>query len=251
VDVSLVGGNMAKYLQIEKEIRNAILLKNLNPDDRIMTEEQLCGKYGVSRMTVNKAISNLVQGGYIYRIPGKGSFVRSLHVTKRSALGQSFTDDMLSQGLKAGSKLLDYHVKRGGDIPDIASYLQLSEDDFIHCFTRLRTGNDLPIAISHTWVSGVCVPMIDLGCLEKSFYVYLKTIGLKISYLEGEMTATLPTEEQRTLLGIRDEALLLNVHKTYLTDGRIVEYIRTYYVGSRYSYSFVGKMPDEDADNDT
>jgi DNA-binding GntR family transcriptional regulator len=197
-------------------------------------------------MTVNKAISNLVQGGYIYRIPGKGSFVRNLRVTKHAALGRSFTDDMLSQGIEAGSKLIDYHVKRGGDIPNVASHLQLAEDDFIHCFTRLRTGNDLPIAISYTWVSGVCVPMIDLGCLEKSFYAYLKTLGLKISYLEGEMTAALPTEEQRAHLGIRDEALLLNVHKTYLADGRIVEYIRTYYVGSRYSYSFVGKMPDEE-----
>lgn len=236
----------AKYLQIEKDIRNDIVLKNLKPDDRILTEEQLCEKYGVSRMTVNRAISNLVGGGYIYRVPGRGSFVRNIHVTKYAARGQSFTDDMRSLGLKAGSKLLDYCVKKGEDIPDIAQKLELSGSDFIHCFTRLRTGDDLPIAISTTWVSSRCVPVIDVSWLERSFYEYVKSIGLQISYLEGEMTAILPTEEQKTLLGIRDEALLLNTHRTWLVDGRIMEYIRTCYVGSRYSYSFVGRMTDEE-----
>jgi len=237
-------GNVVKYLQIEKDIRNDIFQRNLNPDDQIMTEEQLCGKYGVSRMTVNKAISNLVNSGYIYRVPGKGSFVRNIHVTKHVALGRSFTDDMLSLGLKPGSHLMDYCVKKAGDIPDVALKLNLSDVDFIHCFTRLRTGDDLPVAISYTNVSSKCVPAIDVSWLERSFYEYVKNIGLTISHMEGEMTAILPTEEQQVLLGIKDEALLLNTHKTYLTDGRVMEYIRTYYVGSRYSYSFVGKMYD-------
>ena len=239
-----MGRSTAKYLRIEKDIKNDIVLKNLSPDERIMTEEQLCEKYGVSRMTVNRAISNLVAEGYVYRVPGRGSFVRSAHVTKHAARGQSFTDDMRSLGLRPGSRLIDYCVKKGKDIPDIAQKLELEDCDFIHCFTRLRTGDELPIAISHTYVSGRCVPVIDVSWLEKSFYEYVRTLGLRISYLEGEMTATLPTEDQKTLLGIRDEALLLNTHRTFLVDGRIMEYIRTYYVGSRYSYSFVGRMAD-------
>jgi DNA-binding GntR family transcriptional regulator len=70
--------------------------------------------------------------------------VRNLRVTKHAALGRSFTDDMLSQGIKAGSKLIDYHVKRGEDIPNVASHLQLPEDDFIHCFTRLERATTCP-----------------------------------------------------------------------------------------------------------
>ncbi|MDR3231211.1 MAG: GntR family transcriptional regulator [Synergistaceae bacterium] len=239
-----MSGSFVKYLQIEKDIRNDILLKNLRPDDRIMTEEQLCEKYGVSRMTVNKAISNLVNGGYIYRVPGRGSFVCRFHVTKHATKGQSFTDDMLSLGLQPGSKLIDYRVIKGENVPDVASKLNLSASDFIHYFTRLRTGNDLPIAISYTYVSGKCVPVIDVNWLEKSFYEYVKSIGLRISHMEGEMTAVLPTEEQKGYLGVRDEALLLSAHKTCLVDGRVMEYIRTYYAGSRYSYSFVARMPD-------
>ena len=238
------GKGTAKYLQIERDVRRDIVLKNLKPDDRIMTEEQLCEKYGVSRMTVNKAISNLVAGGYIYRVPGRGSFVRNTLVTKRAARGQSFTDDMRSLGLRPGSRLLDYCVKKGEEIPEIAEKLELSGSDFIHCFTRLRTGDDLPIAVSYTCVSGLCVPVIDVSWLEKSFYEYVKSLGLSISHLDGEMTAVLPTPEQKVLLAIRDEALLMNTHRTYLVDGRIMEYIRTCYVGSRYSYSFVGRMTD-------
>jgi GntR family transcriptional regulator len=48
----------------------------------------------------------------------------------------------------------------------------------------------------------------------------------------------MPTEEQQKILDIKNEALLLNTHISYLDDKRPVEYIQTYYVGSRYAYSY-------------
>ena len=45
-----------------------------------------------------------------------------------------------------------------------------------------------------------------------------------------------PTEEQKKLLGIENEALLKSFHNTYLDNGDILEYIETYYIGSMYTY---------------
>ncbi len=52
---------------------------------------------------------------------------------------------MKSIGLKAGARLLSYELLRADDIPTIAKKLELSGNDFIHYFVRLRTGNDKPI----------------------------------------------------------------------------------------------------------
>lgn len=227
------------YRQIEQDIIEAIASKNLKPNDQIMTEEKLCKKYGVSRTTINRALSNLVNAGYIYRVPGKGSFVRVPKGATKFNTSSGFSEDMVSLGLKPGAKLLEYLVKRGREVPEAARKLQLGEDDLIHYFVRLRTGNDLPMALSYTYISGKCVPAIDLSCLEKSFYDYIdNTLGLVRSYLDGEMTACMPTPEQAELLAIENEALLYNTHVSYLDTGQPFEYIHTYYVGSRYSYYY-------------
>lgn len=236
---------LTKYMRIENDIREDITLQRLKMNEQIMTEEQLCEKYRVSRMTANKAISNLVAKGYIRRVPGKGSFVRNPHISKQVGISRSFTDDMLSMGLNPGSRLIEYSVKRASEIPDVAEKLSLSPCDLIHFFIRLRTGDDLPIAISYTYVSSLCIPAVDISCLEKSFYEYVASLGLEIGDVEGEFTATLPNEDQKEHLGIRDEALLLYSHTTYMKDGRAMEYIRTYYVGSRYSYCFKSCMRGE------
>lgn len=71
-----------KYKEIENYIINLIKTEKLHVDDQIETEEQLCERFGVSRMTVNKAITNLSDEGYIIRIAGKGSFVSTTHISK-------------------------------------------------------------------------------------------------------------------------------------------------------------------------
>ena len=229
----------AVYLQIEQDIIQSISSNKLRIDDQIMTEEQLCKKYNVSRMTINKTVASLVSKGYIYRIPGKGSFVKSNLVSKKIGRCSSFTQDMIAMGIKPSSKLIEYIVKRGRDLPLVRDKLHLEDDDLIHYFVRLRSGDDSPIALSYTYISGRCIPAIDLNALENSFYDYIEhTLGFRIKNVEGEMTAVVPTEDQQKLLDIKNDALLLNTHITYLEDDQVMEYIQTYYIGSKYLYSY-------------
>lgn len=143
-------GQTAKYRQVEEFIKSGIADGSLKVGSKIMTEEQLGRRFGFSRMTVNKALLNLSKEGYIERIPGKGSFVRTAQVVKPSDSSRSFTEDMEAIGKKAGSQLLSYEVIRGEDAPSVAEKLGLADDDLIHYFARLRTGdvNLLPSAIT-------------------------------------------------------------------------------------------------------
>ena len=116
-----------KYRQVEESIRQMIQLGTLKVGDQIPTEEELCEKFGFSRMTVNKALSNLSAGGYIERVPGRGSFVRRHHVDKSLSAGTSFTEDMAAIGLKAGSKLLSYEVVPASTYPKAQEALELAD----------------------------------------------------------------------------------------------------------------------------
>ena len=76
--------NMTKYEVIKKEIKEQIEDNILKPNQVIASENEMCRHYDVSRVTVRKAIDELCAEGILYRIKGKGCFVRELKDQKRS-----------------------------------------------------------------------------------------------------------------------------------------------------------------------
>ena len=66
---------MPMYLKIKNDIMQQVKNNLLLPGDRLPTELQLMEKYGVSRITVSKALGELKNEGYVERFPNKGTFV--------------------------------------------------------------------------------------------------------------------------------------------------------------------------------
>lgn len=236
-----------KYIEIENDILQKILSGKLRPGDRIEPEVTLCSQYHTSRMTANKALQSLSSKGYIKRIAGKGSFVCDPSVKKILGRSRSFSEDMKAAGLTPGAKLLEYRMLRGEEIPRVSSILGASQSDFIHYFSRLRTGDDLIISISYTYVPCKVLPALDIAALEHSFYEYVRSQRTFSPHIYNyAINATLPTEEQKRIMGIQNVALLKIAHPTYLDTDEIFEYTETYYIGSRYTY-FFSKEPSPNA----
>ena len=63
-----------KYQQIEEELKQLILEEQIKPGEKMPSENVLTAKYGVSRQTVRKAISNLINEGFVYAVQGSGTF---------------------------------------------------------------------------------------------------------------------------------------------------------------------------------
>ncbi len=232
---------IAKYQIVEQSIQDAICNGSLKVGDQLWTEEELCAKFGFSRTTVGKALDNLRAHGYIERIAGRGTFVRAAHVEKQAGSCSSFTEDMASIGLKAGARLISYEVLRSDDIPEIAGKLQMSGNELVHHFVRLRTGNDRPIAIGYTYIRGSVIPAIDVSSLDGSFYSYARSLGLNIQPADQvRICAVLPTADQLKLLEADGIALLRSAHvNRVVADGHAVpfEYTETYYNSEMFSFT--------------
>ncbi|MBE6011020.1 GntR family transcriptional regulator [Anaeropeptidivorans aminofermentans] len=227
-----------KYKVIENYILDGIKSGKLKRGDQIETEIQLSEKFNIGRLTVSKALINLAQEGYIERIPGKGSFVKTNVVVKSIAARRSFSRDMLSAGMKPGSKLIEYKVITGKEVPTIAKYLNLDDEDFIHFFIRLRTGDGDPIALSYTYIPTKIVPAMDINALNNSLAEYLESLGIRNDGAAHKMTAHIPDDTQKELLGINNIALLRNAHVSYTSEKLAFEYVETYYISSKFAYTF-------------
>lgn len=232
---------LAKYQIVERAIRNAISDGTLKPGDRLMTEEELCARFGFSRTTIGKALDNLRADGYIERTAGRGTFVRTAHVEKQAGSSTSFTDDMASNDLEAGARLVSYQVLRARDAPEVAEHLQADENELIHHFVRLRTANGRPIAIGYTYIRSSVIPAIDIESLDGSFYSYVRSLGIEIRPAEQvRICAVLPTAEQLELLEANGIALLRSSHVNCAEkDGTtaLFEYTETYYNSEMFSFT--------------
>ena len=190
---------MPLYLTIVQDIMEMIQNGSLRSGEQLMTEAQLCEKYQVSRMTANKALSALVAQGYISRTAGKGSFVLEPKVTKDigSSNISSFSRDMASVGKKPGAILVEYRVMRAEEAPLAAERLQLAENELIHYIFRIRTSNDIRIALSHTYIPCKYLPALDVTILEGSLYEYLdQTYQIHPRVLDYNFSAILSNKKQ-------------------------------------------------------
>ena len=70
-------GNLPLYQQLQRALRDAIDRRLLGADDAIPPERDLAGEFGVSRITVRKAIDGLVNEGLLVRRQGSGTFVKA------------------------------------------------------------------------------------------------------------------------------------------------------------------------------
>ena len=70
------------FYQLVNVLRDSV--KEMEDGSRFFTERELSLQYGVSRGTVVRAVNQLVDEGYLYRIQGKGTFVRQKIVPSKS-----------------------------------------------------------------------------------------------------------------------------------------------------------------------
>jgi GntR family transcriptional regulator of arabinose operon len=73
------------YHQLKELLMQDLHAGRLQPGERVPSEVELCRRYGVSRITVGRAIGDLVRQGLFYRVAGKGTFVAEHHVNQRGA----------------------------------------------------------------------------------------------------------------------------------------------------------------------
>lgn len=70
--------NKPRYLQIKEYLLDEINSGRIGRDEKLPSEKELCELFSVSRITVRKALEGLEESGLLYRVPGRGTFVKDM-----------------------------------------------------------------------------------------------------------------------------------------------------------------------------
>ncbi|TIR97321.1 MAG: GntR family transcriptional regulator, partial [Mesorhizobium sp.] len=126
------------YLQLRKSIEEAVNRGLIGPGDALPSERDIASKADISRVTVRKAVQDLVKGGILVQRHGSGTFVapRMERVEQSLSRLTSFTEDMARRGMVVRSAWLDRGLYAPS--PDEMMVLGLSSSELVARVARLR-----------------------------------------------------------------------------------------------------------------
>lgn len=231
------------YEQIKEHILLQIHSGKFVQGDRIPSERTLSETLHVSRLTVKKALDELVQAGHLSVQIGKGTYVNQRKFDLQLETLTSFTEEMTRRGKRAGSRLVAAELRPVS--PADARVLLVTAGEMVVYIVRLRLADDVPMAIERAQVLAAYCP----GILEKhdfsreSLYdVLQRDYGVRLVRAEQSIEARRPTAEESDLLEITPNDPILEITRvTYSTSGQRIEYTRSAYCGSRYTFQAVLK----------
>lgn len=237
---------MSKYSEIACDIRASIEDGALGPGDRLPTVVELCELYGVSKVTVRKAVELLAEQGLVSSRRGSGTFVKATlesrgaqgrHAGDTLYIGRSdrsigFTNEHADQG-EVSSDVYLFSV----EVPprEVSDRLDLAEDDFCYHDVRVRRLDGEPLVIEDTYMPLELIPGLKRHHVETSIYNYLRDeLGLHLASFHRIIRAVAATAEEAERLEMAEGDPLLEVEQIgFLDSGVPFEYSVSKNVGSR------------------
>ena len=221
------GSYMLKYEAIASDLRKQITDGVFTPGQQLALEKEMCTQYGVSRITIKRAVDELVKEGLVVKRRGSGTFVKSLEDedVKELSMANQFSGFAATfKERNVGTKVLRFDIIHPEE--EVAAKLQMSVDDFIYDIVRVRSLDGQPVVIEYTQMPIQLIPGIKRQVLEKSIYGYIEEeLKLKIQSAHRTVRAVMPTEEEKKELDIKGVLPLLEVTQVaFLDDGRPFEF---------------------------
>lgn len=221
-----------RYQQLKDLIIRRISSGELQPADRVPSENELVESERVSRMTANRAMRELNDEGYVERIAGRGTFVSDYRARSDLLEVRNIADEISRRGHTHSSRVLRLSRQRARG--EVAKALHVQQGSSVFHLLLVHAENGVPIQIEDRHVLTDFAP----DCLEQDF-----TAVTPSAYLTG--VAPLQEAEQAVRAGMPnafvkenlsmsdDEATLVVVRRTW-SEGRPVTFARLHHPGSRY-----------------
>lgn len=138
----------AIWKQIEQHLLQEITEQKYKPGQQIPTEMALAAFYEVSRHTVRRAISQLVEMNVVRVEHGRGAFVQENVLEYPVTLRTRFSQIVSQRHRLPDKKLISCHVVPAS--PDAIKYLQLPKNAKIIELIAVSEVNDMPVAIAQS-----------------------------------------------------------------------------------------------------
>jgi GntR family trehalose operon transcriptional repressor len=209
-------------------------------DSYLPSESELTRKYQCSRNTVRRAISLLVDAGYVQPIHGKGEHVIwSSDDTSTYTIGglESFKELADSSGFVGRNQILSFDTVDCD--ASLAARTGFSEKSELLVISERRFLDDVAMALDEHEYLASQVAGLTPEVAAESIYEFLEgTLGMTIAMSTRTVTMERASQEDSDLLGLEAGTYLAVVEsQTFSADGTMFEHTRTRYAPDYFRFT--------------
>ncbi|WP_367357471.1 GntR family transcriptional regulator [Mesotoga sp.] len=234
------------YYKLYVDLKESLNSGKYQKGDKLPTEKELCQNYGISRLTVRRAMDELRREGFIERLKGKGTFVTGSKREEQLAILTGFTDEARKRGSETRSVVLENKLVR---VPaDAVELFDIPADAMVVLLKRVRFLEGEPYAIEEAYLNvGADIRFLNItqrDMEKESLYGILrKEFNINISYAEEEMELTrLKKEEARFLRQEQDDCAIMRKRFTYTKSDICIEYVISLYRADKSKFRIVRRI---------
>ena len=234
----MIQSDKPKYVVIKDFIRENISSGLLRKGDLIASEAKLCQQFETSRITVVRAINDLVSEGLLRREKGKGTFVKEEVIREGVLQQKGFTSRFEESGHKVTSKIVKLEMRTLPlELRNKCNRVDFEEAIYME---RLRCVNDVPMCVMHTymnpkefmWVFDEDLEKDSLNALAESKYGIV--FGDGYQYIK---VGSQPKDDSRLLLIAEDEPTLEVITEAYNDQKVLIVCDTSFYRKDRYEFT--------------
>ncbi|WP_095660819.1 GntR family transcriptional regulator [Corynebacterium glaucum] len=231
----ITDGPTPKHAQL-RQILERRIGDELKPGDPLPGERALEDEFGVSRITVRRAIGDLVAAGKLKRVRGKGTFVAPSQLVSRTHLA-SLSDEMRHLNVAASSRILTSDIAVPPE--EVAEFFGTDAETPHVRLRRLRLGDNEPYAIDDAWYNADHVPDLLDHDVDQSVYNVLEEIyEIVVTEAEQIVSAVPAGNTNASLLDTTATTPLLHVIRRAVSEtsggATPIEYCTSVYRTDRY-----------------
>lgn len=218
------------YQRVASELRKRVVDEEFNTEF-LPPERVLCEQYGVSRVTMRRALQVLTEDGLIRPKQGSGYQVVPALVQPLSAMS-SFTEDCRSRGMRPGSTRIGSQQIYANEEQALALAVPLGSK--LSEFRRIRLGDERPLAFE---VARVPADLLDADWAGDSLYEALAGQGQSPTRAIQRLTPVLADAQLAAHLNVKAGAPLMKVARIgYSQTGRSVEQSFCWFLPDRWHF---------------
>lgn len=224
------------YLQLRTVLLQAIRRGDLQPHQRLPSERRLSELTDVSRMTIRQALQLLITDGWLYTVPGKGTFVAGgPKIEQNLQRLTGFSEEVRAQGFTPGSRVLGVEIVAAST--EVARALNVAPTTPLIRIMRQRLVDGAPVGVETAHLVRSRFPGLDqIDPNSYSLYELLQDrYGVHLLRAQQVIEAVEADESVAGLLGVTARRPVLAMERiTFAAGDQPVEYVRSTYRADRF-----------------
>ncbi|MEZ8142409.1 histidine utilization repressor [Enterovibrio norvegicus FF-33] len=224
-----------RFKQIQEYLQKKIESREWTVGTRVPTEAELCEQFSVSRMTVNKAVRDLVNEGWLERTPRLGTFVCQKKAESPLMDIRNIADEVQERGQRYHSEIVSLQSISSPE--DVAMRLGMMLGSEVYKSEIVHFADDMPIQLEIRWVNPAHAP----DYLKQNFSTITPNQYLvsqcPLSTIEHTVEAILPPPHVALHLSMDSRHPCLLLHRRTWSEGQLISAALLYHPGDRYKLS--------------